>query len=83
MNRRVKASLVSIGADIVLITVKTVLASLTGSAALLADAYHSLSDLFISGAVLTGSLFRSRMEKKAAEPAREQPADLPRRRPRR
>jgi len=64
MQRRVKASLVSIGADIILITVKMALAALTGSVALLADAYHSLSDLFISGTILTSSLLRSRMEKK-------------------
>lgn len=82
MNRRVKASLISIGADIALISIKWGLAVLTGSAALLADAYHSLSDLFISSSILSSSLLRSRMAKKkaarqAAAEASEQPVEIP------
>ncbi len=64
MNKRIKASLISISTDIFLIATKSTLAALSGSAALLADAYHSLSDLFVSLAVLSGSAFRSWMEKR-------------------
>ena len=67
MNPRIKASLVSIVADIVLIATKGTLAFLSGSASLLADAYHSLSDLFVSFAVLTGAASRTWVEKKAKE----------------
>ncbi len=67
MNPRIKASLVSIVADIVLIATKGTLAFLSGSASLLADAYHSLSDLFVSFAVLSGAASRTWVEKRAKE----------------
>ncbi len=63
-DRRIRTSLLSIGADAVLIAAKAVLGWLTGSVALLADAMHSASDLGVSGVVLAGLLFRRRAETK-------------------
>ncbi|VUD67955.1 Modulator of FtsH protease HflK [Thalassocella blandensis] len=55
-DRRIRTSLIAIAADIVLTGLKAGLAIVTGSAALLADAYHSGADLIVS-LVLLGSLF--------------------------
>ena len=66
MDRRIRTSLISIGADITLISIKWVLAWFTFSAALGVDALHSLSDLFVSVTVLLGLLIRGNMEKRAA-----------------
>ena len=68
MDRRVRTSLFSIGTDIFLTCVKGILAALTGSVAILADAYHSFSDLIVSCTVLTGILLRRRQEQKAGSP---------------
>ena len=67
MDRRIRTSLISISADITLITIKWVLAWVTLSAALSVDALHSLSDLFVSITVLLGLLIRRKMEKRSAE----------------
>ena len=67
MDRRVRTCLASIGTDIFLISLKGTLAVFTGSLAILADAYHSFSDLIVSCTVLTGVLFRRRQERKAGE----------------
>lgn len=67
MDRRVRTCLASIGTDIFLISLKGTLAVFTGSLAILADAYHSFSDLIVSSTVLTGVLFRRRQERKAGE----------------
>lgn len=67
MDRRVRTCLASIGTDIFLISLKGTLAVFTGSLAILADAYHSFSDLIVSSTVLTGILFRRRQERKAGE----------------
>jgi len=69
LERRVRTSLVSIGANIVLTLLKGTLALLSGSLAILADAYHSFSDLVVSCTVLTGVLLRLRSERKAGTPA--------------
>jgi membrane protease subunit HflK len=68
MDRRVRTSLFSIGTDIFLTTLKGLLAFLTGSVAILADAYHSFSDLVVSCTVLTGILLRRRQERKVGSP---------------
>ena len=68
MDRRVRTSLFSIGTDIFLTCVKGILAAITGSVAILADAYHSFSDLIVSCTVLTGILLRRRQEQKADSP---------------
>ena len=68
MDRRVRTSLFSIGTDIFLTSVKGILAAITGSVAILADAYHSFSDLIVSCTVLTGILLRRRQEDKAGSP---------------
>ncbi|MBW1765457.1 MAG: FtsH protease activity modulator HflK [Deltaproteobacteria bacterium] len=68
MDRRVRTSLFSIGTDIFLTSVKGFLAAITGSVAILADAYHSFSDLIVSCTVLTGILLRRRQEQKAGSP---------------
>jgi len=66
-DRRIRTSLVAIGADIVLTAIKVVLALFTGSAALLADAYHSATDFIISLILLCGIIIRERQEKKQSE----------------
>lgn len=66
MDRRIRTSLISIGANIVLISILWTLSSLTGSKAIGADALHSLSDLFVSLTVMSGILFRKSREKKLA-----------------
>jgi len=68
LDRRVRTSLISIGTDIFLTSLKGTLAFFTGSLAILADAYHSFSDLIVSCTVLTGVLLRRRQERKANEP---------------
>jgi membrane protease subunit HflK len=65
LDRRVRTSLISIGSDFFLTSLKGILAVFTGSVAILADAYHSFSDLIVSGTVLTGILLRRRQERKA------------------
>lgn len=52
MTKQEKAAVVSITTNIVLTVVKFVLASITASIALLAEAYHSFADIFSSLAVL-------------------------------
>jgi len=68
MDRRVRTSLFSIGTDIFLTSLKGFLAFLAGSVAILADAYHSFSDLVVSCTVLTGILLRCRQERKIGSP---------------
>jgi modulator of FtsH protease HflK len=65
IDRRIKTSLIGIATDILLIAVKGTLAAVTGSLAIAADAYHSFTDLIVSGVVLMGILFRKREERKA------------------
>ncbi len=62
-DRRIKTSLFAIGADLLLTGIKTGLALLTGSAALLADAYHSGADLFVSLVLLGSLVIRYRQER--------------------
>ena len=54
MNRKEKALIITIGANLLLIALKFVLAAMSGSLALKAGAWHSFSDIFVSGIVLTG-----------------------------
>ncbi|MBW2000475.1 MAG: cation diffusion facilitator family transporter [Deltaproteobacteria bacterium] len=61
MNRREKALIITIAANFLLIALKFALAWLSGSLALKASAWHSFSDIFVSGIVLTG-LFMTRRE---------------------
>jgi membrane protease subunit HflK len=67
LDRRVRTSLVSICTDILLISIKGAAAFLTGSLAILADAYHSFSDLVVSCTVLTSILLRKSSERKAGK----------------
>ncbi|WP_284215811.1 cation diffusion facilitator family transporter [Agaribacter marinus] len=66
-DRRIKTSLIAIGADIVLTVIKFALALVTGSAALLADAYHSATDFIVSLILLCGIVVRRQQEKKNSE----------------
>ena len=52
LNALIKASLIAISADVFLIILKTVLAKLTNSAVLTADAWHSTGDFALSLSVL-------------------------------
>ena len=61
LNRKEKALIITIGANLLLIALKFILAGISGSLALKAGAWHSFSDIFVSGLVLTG-LFMSRRE---------------------
>jgi len=61
LNRKEKALIITIGANLLLIVLKFILAGISGSLALKASAWHSFSDIFVSGIVLTG-LFLSRRE---------------------
>ena len=54
MDRRESASLISIGCNILLVALKLFGASLSGSIALLADAWHSSSDIAVSILVWVG-----------------------------
>lgn len=70
-DRRIRTSLISIAADVVLISIKAFLGVFTGSLALVADALHSASDLGVSLVVLIGLIFRRREEARAGGPERE------------
>ncbi len=65
MDRRIRTSLFSITANILLISILGTIFYLTGSLAILADAYHSFSDLVVSLTVLTSLLLRRHLERKA------------------
>jgi membrane protease subunit HflK len=54
MDRKTKAVIISIAANSFLALLKYILSLLTGSLALLADAYHSTSDIVVSILVLIG-----------------------------
>ncbi len=65
MNRKEKTVIIAIAANLLLIALKFFLASLSGSIALKASAWHSFSDLIPSLVVLAG-LFLARREDTAA-----------------
>ena len=69
LDRRIRTSIISIITDLILISIKGTIAFLTGSLAILADAYHSFSDLIISSTVLTSILIRRHQERKLGGPA--------------
>ena len=54
MDKKEKIALISVGTNILLTGIKILLASVSGSIALLADAGHSASDIFVSALVLLG-----------------------------
>ncbi len=66
MDRRQGAALVSAGVNVALVVIKVVLATLSGSIALLADAWHSLSDVFVSLFVFAGFRFSGSSRKRVA-----------------
>ena len=53
-DRKSAAALISIGINVLLVLLKLLLAVLSGSLALLADAFHSGSDIFVSLLVFIG-----------------------------
>ena len=59
-NRKEKALIITIGANFLLIALKFVLAGMSGSLALKAGAWHSFSDIFVSGLVLVGLVLSRR-----------------------
>ncbi len=65
MNRKEKTVLVAMAANLVLIVLKFFLASLSGSVAVRASAWHSFSDLIPSLVVLTGLILTRREDTKA------------------
>lgn len=62
-DRRIRTSLVAIATDLFLTALKVLLAIVTGSAALKADAFHSATDLIVSLVLLIGIFVRIRQEK--------------------
>ncbi len=64
MDRRIRASLISIATDISLTGFKLFLAFLAGSLALKADAWHSFSDLIVSLSVLAALSLRKFVERR-------------------
>ncbi|TAK32648.1 MAG: FtsH protease activity modulator HflK [Chloroflexota bacterium] len=70
MGRKENTLVIAMGANVLLIGMKLLLARLSGSMALTADAWHSVADLFVTGAVLVG-LFLARLERqKQGQPGR-------------
>jgi modulator of FtsH protease HflK len=55
-ERAIRASLISVSVDFTLVVIKAGLAVVTGSLALAADAYHSLTDMVVSISVLLGTV---------------------------
>lgn len=64
MDIRIKAALISIVVNILLVVFKFFLARLSGSASLHADAWHSISDLVVSVFVLGGLKITTTTEKR-------------------
>ena len=62
-DRRVRTSLIAIVADVLLTAIKTSLALITNSTALMADAFHSATDLFVSVVLLISLIVRYNIEK--------------------
>lgn len=56
MGRKEQTVLIAIGANIILILLRFILAGISGSLGLKANAWHSLADVFVSGVVLLGLL---------------------------
>ncbi|NIA29826.1 MAG: FtsH protease activity modulator HflK [Actinobacteria bacterium] len=67
MNRKEKALIITIGANLVLIALKFILAWVSGSLALKAGAWHSFSDIFVSGIVLTGLIIARKEDLKPSK----------------
>lgn len=67
MNQKVRAVIVAIAANLLLIVIKFFLASLSGSVALKASAWHSFSDLIPSLVVLTGLILARREDTEATQ----------------
>ncbi|MCF6174463.1 MAG: FtsH protease activity modulator HflK [Victivallaceae bacterium] len=59
MNRKEQTLIVSIGANCVLIALRFLLAFISGSLALKANAWHSMADMIVLGIVLTGLIIAS------------------------
>jgi len=60
MGRKVQTLLIAMGANVLLIGTKFLLASASGSLALKASAWHSFADLFVSAIVLGGLVMAAR-----------------------
>jgi membrane protease subunit HflK len=71
-DRRVRASVISMAGNVVLVAIQVFVSWLSGSLAVAADALHSLSDLGVSSVVLLGILLRRRHEARgpSADPTR-------------
>ncbi|EXJ14219.1 cation diffusion facilitator family transporter [Imhoffiella purpurea] len=68
-DRRIRTSSLAISADLLLVGIKLLTAWVTGSAALLADAYHSITDLAVSLMLLLGLVTRNAQERKGSAAA--------------
>lgn len=64
IDKRIRTSLLAISADLLLTFVKTLLAIFTGSSVILADAFHSLTDLLVSLVLLSSIVVKVFQEKK-------------------
>ncbi len=66
LNRSERTALLSIAVNSLLVVMKYALAFISGSIALIADAWHSLSDVFVSALVLAGVRIAKRGSRIAA-----------------
>lgn len=66
MKARLKVASISIAVNVLLVGIKVVLAAITGSVALLADAYHSASDIGVSLLVMLSLVITKKKERPGA-----------------
>ncbi len=60
MNLKIRVAIISVIANVILVVLKLLLARWSSSKAILADAIHSLSDIFVSILVLSGLVLAAR-----------------------
>jgi membrane protease subunit HflK len=66
MNLKIRVAIISVAVNVVLVILKLLLARWSASKAILADAIHSLSDIFVSILVLSGLVLARQSVKRTA-----------------
>ncbi|WP_086929896.1 cation diffusion facilitator family transporter [Agarilytica rhodophyticola] len=67
IDKRIRTSLLAIAADLSLTFVKLLLAVVTGSSVILADAFHSLTDLLVSLVLLSSIVVKISQERRNSQ----------------